>query len=195
MGQASALRPAPFGATMATLIGLIATTGLRPGEARRLDRDHVDLGAGQLTVWHSKLGKSRRLPLHESAVEALVRYTTVRERWRPEPKSEAFFPGRNGTRLTAPNLASVFGGLRRAASIVPAAGRHPAVVGGLRHTFAVSTLLGWHRAGADVGRQLPVLSAFLGRLNPRNTYWYLQATPELMAIVAERLEAVTEARR
>jgi integrase/recombinase XerD len=69
------------------------------------------------------------------------------------------------------------------------------VLGDPLHTFAVSTLLSWHRAGVDVQRQLPVLSSYLGHLNPAQTYWYLQATPELMALVAERLGALEEVAR
>jgi integrase len=59
----------------------------------------------------------------------------------------------------------------------------------LRHTFAVNTLVRWHRDGDDVGARLPVLSTWLGHVDPKSTYWYLTASPELMAIAAERLEA------
>ncbi len=57
----------------------------------------------------------------------------------------------------------------------------------LRHTFAVTTVTRWHRDGADVAAQLPVLSAYLGHSSPEATYWYLQATPELLALAARRL--------
>ena len=58
----------------------------------------------------------------------------------------------------------------------------------LRHTFAVTTLLGWYRSGVDVAARLPLLSTYLGHINPGCTYWYLTATPELMQIVAQRLD-------
>jgi integrase len=195
MRAASALEPAPFGATMATLIGLMAAAGLRTGETRRLDRQHVDLAGAQLTVWHSKSGRSRRLPLHPSTVRALGDYSTLRDRAHPDPRDEAFFLGPTGARLTAVVVSKAFRQLRVTASIVTARGQRPAVLGDLRHTFAVSTLLGWHRAGIDVQRRLPVLSAYLGHVNPRQTYWYLEGTPELMALVAERLERSWEIRR
>lgn len=195
MRAARALAPARFGAAMATLIGLMAATGLRSGEARRLNRVDVDLAGGQLTVWHSKLGRSRRLPLHQSTLQALADYAIGRDLAYPEAGDEAFFAGRTGRRLTAPVLAAAFRQLRQRASITSPAGHRPALIGDLRHTFAVTTLLAWHRAGVDVQRQLPVLSAYLGHVNPAQTYWYLQATPELMALIAERLERSWEAGR
>jgi integrase len=195
MRLAGELRPAPFGATMQTLIGLMAASGLRPGEIRRLDRAHVDLAGGQLTVWHSKSGRSRRLPLHPSTVNALADYSIRRDLAHPEAREEAFFLGPSGARLTSAVMSAAFRKLRRRALIVTGFGQRPAVLGDLRHTFAVSALLSWHQAGMDVQRQLPVLSAYLGHLNPRHSYWYLEATPELMALVAERLERSWEARR
>ena len=54
--------------------------------------------------------------------------------------------------------------------------------------IAVSSLLDWHQAGADIDRQLPLLSTYLGHRDPKSTFWYLQATPELLALVAQRLE-------
>jgi len=59
----------------------------------------------------------------------------------------------------------------------------------LRHTFAVRTLIDWHRSGVDIDGRLPVLSTYLGHVNPAGTYWYLSAVPELMQLVAERLVA------
>jgi integrase len=195
MRACSTLSPARFAATMATLIGLMASTGLRPGEIRRLDRQHVDLAAAKLTVWHSKSGRSRQLPLHPSTVNALGDYSLARERAHPLRRSEAFFPSVRGARLTSAAMSKTFRTLRAKASITPRCGSRPARLGDLRHTFAVTTLLSWHRAGADVQRQLPVLSTYMGHLNPRHTYWYLEATPELMALVAERLERSQEVAR
>jgi integrase/recombinase XerD len=195
MRLCSVLSPARFGATMATLIGLMASTGLRPGEVRRLDREHVELAAAKLTVWHSKSGRSRRLPLHPSTVKALADHSLARERAYPIRRSEAFFPSVRGARLSSAAMSKTFRALRVMASITGRCGSRPAVLGDLRHTFAVSTLLSWHRAGVDVQRQLPVLSSYLGHLNPAQTYWYLQATAELMALVAERLGALEEVAR
>ena len=65
----------------------------------------------------------------------------------------------------------------------------------LRHSFAVATLLEWHAQGADVRARLPVLSTYLGHVSPFSTYWYLEATPELMAVTAARLERHLETRQ
>ena len=66
----------------------------------------------------------------------------------------------------------------------------------LRHTFAVATMLDWYRDGADVAARLPRLSTYLGHTDPKSTYWYLTGSPELLALVADRLEhAFTTSRR
>jgi len=65
----------------------------------------------------------------------------------------------------------------------------------LRHSFAVRTLLGWYGKGADVGAQMPLLSSYLGHVHPANTYWYLSAAPELLTLVAARLDAAARRRR
>jgi integrase len=188
MTAATRLTPATFGAAIATLIGLMAATGLRTGETRRLDRQHVDLDRGQLTVWHSKHGRSRRLPLHDTTVQALAGYAAHRDRAHPDPHDHAFFLDHDGQRLSAPVLAQAFREVREAARIVSRARGRAARLGDMRHTFAVATLSSWHREGTDVQRQLPALSAYMGHINPAQTYWYLHGTPELMARVAQRLE-------
>jgi integrase len=64
----------------------------------------------------------------------------------------------------------------------------------LRHTFAVRTLINWHQADEDIDRKMPLLSTYLGHLDPVSTYWYLQAVPELLQVVHERLEQAAEER-
>jgi integrase/recombinase XerD len=96
---AGSLRPPLRAATYRTLFGVLAATGLRVGEAIRLDRDDVELERGLLTVRDSKFGKSRALPLRPSTVEALDRYRTARDRLCPRPKEPAFFLSTAGTRL------------------------------------------------------------------------------------------------
>jgi hypothetical protein len=56
--------------------------------------------------------------------------------------------------------------------------------------MAVSTLLDWHHAGEDVDRRMPELSTLLGHADPASTYWYLEAVPELMALISRRLQQV-----
>ena len=188
---ARALRPELWAASFATLIGLLAATGLRPGEAYRLDRSHVDLATGQLAIIGSKAGRSRQIPLHPTTVAALRDYVQLRD--QTVATHTAIFVAATGVPLQARPAAATFRRLRTAASITAAPGERPARLYDFRHSFAVNTLLDWHRGDVDVQRQLPTLSAYLGHLRPAHTYWYLHATPELFAVVADRLADSWEA--
>jgi integrase len=170
-------------ATLETLIGLLAVTGLRVAEVLRLDRQDVDLDQGLLTVRSSKLGKSRMVPLHPSTIEALNTYLARRDQLFPDP---SLFISTTGTRLRASNLRDAFLTVLDTAGL-RARPRRPRL-GGFRHSMAVATLLGWYEQGEDVQAQLPLLSTYLGHVNPRSTYWYLQAAPELLAAAARRLQ-------
>jgi integrase/recombinase XerD len=189
MAAARRLSPPLRAASMATLIGLLAATGLRPGEARRLDREDVDLTAGLLTVRGTKLGKTRLVPLHVTTTGALARYARRRDRLCPHPAEPAFLLAPDGTRLRTTAVTATFRRLCEQAGITVPAGRRAARPHDLRHTFAVDTLAGWHADGIDVQRRLPVLSTYLGHLNPTTTYWYCQAVPQLMGVVADRVAA------
>lgn len=189
---ARCLGPESWGATLSTFVGLLAATGLRPGEAYRLDRAQVDLTGGQLAVVNSKLDKSRLLPLHPSTVAALRRYGRRRDQTAPASQT-AFFLDRTGRgRLQSSQAALAFRDLLAGTAIWAPPGRRPPRLYDLRHSFAVHTLIDWHRAGLDVQRKLPALSAYLGHLVPANTYWYLEASPELLGLVARRLAASFE---
>jgi len=56
----------------------------------------------------------------------------------------------------------------------------------------VRTLLDWYRDGLDVQARLPLLSTWLGHVNPASTFWYLTAAPELLALAADRLDPTLE---
>jgi integrase len=178
MAAAGLLTPPLWAATMSTLIGLAASAGLRPGELYRLGRDDIDFVTGQLSVMHSKHGKSRQIPLHATAIDALQRYSILRDSKIEDPTA-TFFVGPDADGLSSELVSSTFKRLARTAGI-PVSVR--ARLGDLRHSFAVSTLLAWHHYGVDVQAQLPVLSAFLGHDVPAATYWYLEAVPELMGL-------------
>lgn len=185
--------PLPLQATTySTLIGLLAATGIRIGEAIDLDRDHVDDHDDVVRVLNSKFGKSRELPLHSSTMQALARYGQRRDQLCPRPACEAFFLSTAGTRLHAANIRRVFTRLVRTVGLEPRSARCRPTLHSLRHRFAVSTLLDWHRAGVDVQARLPWLATYMGHTEPANTFWYLTATPELLGLVAERLEPALE---
>jgi integrase len=179
-------------ATYQTLIGLLAVAGLRVGEAIGLDRGDVDYRDGLLRVINSKFGKSREVPLHPSAMRALAAYGQRRDRLCPRPACEAFFISTAGTRLHAANVRRVFSRLVRAVDLKPRSARCRPRLHDLRHRFAVNTLLDWHRAGVDVQARLPWLATYMGHTEPANTFWYLTATPELLGLVAKRLEPTLE---
>ena len=189
MNAARALSPPSRAATIETLIGLMAATGLRLGEALSLDRADADLGDGVLRV-RGKLGKEREVPLHPSTVGAIRGYIQLRDGYWPRANTDALFLSRLGVRLTVAAAHDVFPQPIRAAGLEGRGHRARPRPHDLRHSFAVSTLLDWHHAGVEIDRQLPLLSTYLGHRNPSNTYWYLQATPELLALVARRLDGI-----
>ena len=188
MSVASRLKPALRSVTWQTLIGLLAVTGMRKGEACRLDRDQVDLDTGVLVVADSKFGKSRQVLLHPSTIIALRNYERRRDYWCPTPATPSFFVSTRGTRLDAHNITHTFAELIEAADIQAPAGRRRPRLHDLRHSFTVTTLLDWYRDGADVQARLPLLATWLGHVDPKSTYWYLQAVPELLALAVDRLE-------
>jgi integrase/recombinase XerD len=189
MRAASALRPRLRAATYQTLIGLLAVTGARVSELIAADEDDLDTEQGLLVVRDTKFAKSRLLPLHHTTTQALARYRQLREQARPRPSAPALLISTAGTRLHHANIGLTFARLaeqtglaRRSASCRPR-------VHDFRHSFAVATLLGWYRDGADVPALLPRLSTYLGHTDPKHTYWYLSAAPELMAQAGQRLDA------
>jgi integrase/recombinase XerD len=186
--QARRLVPRLRAATFETLIGLLAVTGMRPGEALRLNRGHVDLDNGVLRVLDSKFHHSRELPLHPTTVEALAAYSRLINRVGPQPARPSFFISITGSRLRHGDLNQTFVRLLRGAGLEPPAesGRPRPRPHDLRHSFAVRSVISWYRADADVQALLPSLSTYLGHLDPAATYWYLSATPELMALAARR---------
>jgi len=183
--QATRSMPSSFRrATHETLFGLLAATGLRVGEAIRLNARDVDWRHQLLVIRESKFRHSREVVLHATVVRALHRYAAERGRVHATPRSPSFFVSLTGTRLIYSNVQHTFAALRRRAGITRARAR----IHDLRHTFVVQTLLRWHREGADVEARMPRLSTYLGHRHPASTYWYLTAAPELMALVGRKLQ-------
>ena len=153
-------------ATFEAFIGLLAVTGMRGGEAMRLDRDDLDADQALLTVRSTKFGKSRLVPLHARTVGALQRYAQERDRLCPRPSTPSFFVSRSGDRLRHNIVQPTFRRLLEHAGITSTPpSRHPSVHQ-LRHSFAVATLLGWYQADVDVQARLPILSTYLGHIDP-----------------------------
>jgi integrase len=184
---AGTLRPPLRAATYTTLLGLLAITGMRVGEALRLDRQDVDDHQGLLVIRHSKFDKSREVPVHVTTARKLRAYACVRDKLCPQRKAPAFFLSTVGTRPIYNNILRTFHLLLRNTGQPHLSGTCRPRIHDLRHTFAVRTLLHWYRAGLDVEALLPRLSTYLGHVCPASTYWYLSAAPELLALAAERL--------
>ncbi len=182
--------------TYATLFGLLAATGLRLGEALALDRDDVDLRAALLAVRRAKFGKSRFVPVHDSTRTALRRYAEQRDVLISHPASPAFLLSERGTRITQCSARYNFVVVSRAIGLRPPArghshGRGPRLHD-MRHRLAARTLVRWYREGRDVERELPKLATYLGHVHVADTYWYIEAVPELLQLATERATGVQE---
>lgn len=176
--------------TQVTLLGLLAGTGLRPGEALALDLQDVDLHDGILNIRWSKFGKSRFVPLHESVRTALADYARRRDDACPSRQTKAFLVSERGERLGHGAARRTFASLSqtiglRKTTIRRHIGRGPRLQD-LRHTFATRRLIEWYRTGLDINLMMPALSTYLGHSSVHCTYWYIQAVPELLHLAAER---------
>lgn len=186
MTAARSLQPELRAATYETLIGLLSVTGARVGELLGLDNDDVDFHDAVLVVRYSKFNKSRELPLHASTSQALKAYAAVRDRLCPRPKTPSFFISTLHKRLAYVTVQHTFAQLTEIAGLRPRSPRCRPRLHDTRHSYACATLLGWYRDGLDVQARLPLLSTYMGHARPENTYWYLSAIPELLALAAQR---------
>jgi integrase len=180
------LQPSLRAATHEALFGLLAVSGMRVGEAVGLARGDVDLREGVVTIREAKFDRSRLVPLHQSTTDALGCYAACRDRLCPGPRAGTFFLSGVGTALLPGPLHRTF--IELTTSIGLRSNGVGPRIHDLRHSFAVHTLVDWHRSGVDIGARMAVLSTYLGHVNPAGTYWYLSAAPELMDLVAQRLD-------
>ena len=186
LGPARSLRPH----TVETLLGLLVSTGLRINEAIRLQLGDVLLETDlpRLEVHQTKFRKSRLVPLHHTTVKALRRYIERRQALGYDGLCDAFFVSERRGPLSYGAVKDTFGSLIRRLGICGLAGERKPSLHSLRHTFAVWRLTAWYREGADVPARLPELSVYLGHVRPRDTYWYLTATPDLLDTAARLFE-------
>lgn len=171
----------------------MAVTGMRISEVLRLDHADVDLKQGLLTVRLTKFSKSRLIPLHPSTVKKLKRYLHRRDEFYPRHLTARFFLSNQGTPLTDCMVRWTFVKLSRQIGLRKVGDSFGPRLHDLRHRFAVTTLLHWYQTGLDVEQRLPVLSTYLGHAHVTDTYWYLSAIPELLALTKDRLEKRWEA--
>lgn len=192
INAAGQLSPPLLAANYQTLIGLLSVTGLRLGEAVRLNRADVDDRHQLLRILDSKFGKSREVVLYDSTMHALTDYGRLRDQRFPQPRCDAFLVSLRGTRLRKNCIHHMFARLIATAGLKPRSPGCRPKLHDFRHGFAVRTLLEWYRDGLDVQARLPLLSTYMGHVNPASTFWYLTAAPELLALVADRLDPTLE---
>lgn len=174
------------GLTLHTLVGLLASTGLRSGEALRLDRADVDLERGLLRIRRTKFRKDRLVPLHVTTSARLRFYARARDDAFPRMQSPAFFVSSRGRRLSNTTFGN---GFRRARARAGLDGDRPRALRphDLRHRFAITRLVRWYREGLDVQAQLPLLATYLGHVRYSDTAYYITGTAELLGLAAERV--------
>ena len=169
--------------TLTVLVGVLASTGLRSGEALRLDRADVDLVDGILHVRKTKFRKDRLVPVHATTLAALGHYARHRDAAFPAPKDCAFFLSSRGGRLSPAGLGQAFGAACELAGLDSDKRLRPH---DLRHRFAVTRLAVWHRERAAVQALLPLLATYLGHAHYTDTAYYVRATAELLGMASDR---------
>lgn len=184
MAAAGTLASPVLAASMRTLIGLLASTGIRSGEAFALDVPDIDT-AGQVLTVTGKHGRTRLIALHPTAAAALAGYLQIRARHAADGAS-ALLIGHGGHRLNRNMARQIFRSLASGCGLAPQPGRRLPRLHDFRHAFAVSTLIDAHRQGCDVDAHIAVLATHLGHIAPSHTYWYLTVTPALADAVSER---------
>ena len=170
------------------LFGLLSVSGLRISEALNLKVDDVDVVEGLLTIHGTKFGQSRLVAIHASTQRVLLDYLRRRQRFLAGRPASHVFVSTQGNRLDGGDVHRTFYSLSRQVGLRGPLDSHGPRIHDLRHRFALETLLQWYRSGQDVERRLPVLSTYLGHVHVNDTYWYLNACPELMGLAVKRLE-------
>jgi integrase len=175
-----------LGSTFCALTGFLACTGARVGEAIALDRGDVDIDTGWVKITGGKTGRERLVLLHPTALQELNAHFDDPARPsvnQPEPAFMASF----GQRVEYTVYQKNFHAAVTKIGLEPQ-GQATPTIHGLRHSFAVGQLAAAYRDGADPARRLTLLSTWLGHVSPKNTYWYLTATPELLGAAADLVE-------
>lgn len=178
-------------ATVRTVIGLLAATGLRISEALNLRVDDIDFEAGVLMIKAAK-SDQRLVPVHPTTTAALQDYITLpaRTATRPDPHGPVFVSAK-GTGYVYVSFQALFKQAREAARLSPR-GRARPRLHDLRHTFATAHMTAAYAHDGDPERILSLLATWLGHSDPAHTYWYLTATGELMTLAAGMLEPDSE---
>jgi len=171
--------------TYSTLFALLACTGLRVSEAIRLRFD--DITPDGLVIRCSKFRKSRLVPLHDTARAGLDRY--LQRRCPYAPDDDHVFVSLRRKSLILKDVATAFRTAVRIVGLPPGPGRRTRPTPhSLRHAFAVRALHTCPDGRDAIAQHMVALSTYLGHAKVADTYWYLEAVPELMTDIADRCE-------
>jgi integrase len=172
--------------TITTLLGLLASTGLRISEALTLQCS--DLTDDGLLIRKSKNNKTRLIPLHDTTRTALETY--LKERARRPVYTQAVFVSSCGQALPYHSVRGSFLRVLARARLRPMSARTGPRMHDLRHTFAVRSLAQCQHNRKAVGQHIVALSTYLGHPTLSETYWYLEATPMIMSGIAKAGESM-----
>jgi integrase len=172
--------------TYSTLFGLLASTGLRISEALALAPIDVDLMGASLTVRETKFRKSRLVPLHPTAVVALSEYVQARRRRVRDRCLDTFLVSDRGTPLDDRTVHYTFAKIRARLGWIGRGGYTWPRIHDLRHTFLCRALVQSYQQHQSVDHVIDLLSTYVGHASVSDTYWYVTAIPELLALAGER---------
>jgi integrase/recombinase XerD len=173
--------------TYFTFFGLMVVTGCRIGELILLNRDDLDIKNNWIIIRNSKCNKSRLLPLHQTTIRQLKKYSEIRDKF-PVNDVNAFFLSDLGMRMTEWSTRYAFIQISKQIGLRNSFDSYGPRIHDIRHSFAVRTLLNWYREGININKKIILLSTYLGHKKPTDTYWYITGTPELLAQAMTRLE-------
>jgi integrase len=178
--------------TYTTLFGLLASTGLRISEALALSPTNVDLSGAALTVRQTKFRKSRLVPLHPTTVAALSRYAEARRRRVSDRRIETFLISDRGTPLGDRMVHHTFASLRARLGWIGRGDYALPRVHDLRHSFVCRTLVRSYQQQQGVDHVIDLLSTYVGHASVADTYWYVTAIPDLLALAGQRFAQSAE---
>ena len=186
LGPVDSLRPH----TYQTILGLMASTGIRIGEAIHLKTQDIKLDSDppRLEIRESKFHKSRLIPLHPTTADKLRDYACLRTRMGYESVHTVFFISERRKPLCYETLRSWFARTTRELGMCTSDDRRTPTLHGFRHHFAVERLTLWGQQGASIKDLAPNLSVYMGHVSPEESYWYLTSTPSLLSTAGEAFQ-------
>ena len=172
--------------TQKTVVGLLACTGMRIGEALALKKRDVNLEKGVITIRQFKKMPMRLLPINDSVLVKLKEYASQRDELVSGRKDINFFLTPKGKAVPYASFKGIWKRVLEKTGIGDV--RSVPRLHDLRHTFACNHLLRAYKENRNIDDAIYMLSIYLGHTVIAGTYWYLSATPELLEQCVKRVE-------